>query len=952
MARRKGTDDSDRLLFPGHAELGSQEDRPSSKVDCLGMTFASEEDRRDYFLAQLQEKLRDPEFRKIPGFPNGSDEAILRLSDPPWFTACPNPFFADLVKLAERRADGHKTEINTLPYVADIREGRGHAIYQAHSYHTKVPHQAIMRFILHYTKPGDVVLDGFGGTGMTGVAAQLCGSPPPAFRREVEFDFVSQGLPAPHWGARQAVIVDLAPAASFIAAKLNSPVSKRRSEKRYNEILDQLFESFDWMFRTRHSDGGEALINYVIWSDVFSCGSCASEVVYWDAAVDLDNGEVRDTFNCPSCRASLTKRTVDRVFTTVHDEARGKPSRFAKSVPVLINYGVDGLAGSYTKAPDEEDRRLLEKIDRLQAEHWYPTDELPEGDKTREPKAVGLTHVHHFYTKRSLLVLSWLRARGLDTWLPFSALTPRATKMHRIAASRLGGPKKGEGGATVGIINGTLYVPSISAEMNVLEQTKQRIRTAQKTQFKRGTCLVGTGSCSSIPCPSDPIDYIFTDPPFGSNLVYSELNFLWESWLGVFTNNSDEAIISKSQEKGVQAYQRMMLDCFTEHFRVLKPGRWLTVEFSNTSAAVWNAIQVALEQAGFVVANVSALNKKQGSFNAVTTVTAVKQDLIISCYKPTETLESHAARTPSSDPEAFICSFVNEHLTHLPIFVEKGGRLEVVVERQGHRLHDRLVAFHVKRRLLIPVSVPELLAVLNRRYSERDGVFFLPGQVAEYDRKRMSVGELRQLTLFPRDEASAIQWLRQQLERKPQRQQDLTPLFHKEIHGWAKHEKTIDIRELLEQSFLRYDSSGPIPHQIVSYLRQSSLHRSSIQAIEDDLGGLPDAGLETNDQTLLDAARDLWYVPNPNHQGDLGKARERQLLREFEEYRTSKQRKINEFRTEAVRAGFKAAYDNQDYRTILDVWERLPEKILQEDDKLLMYYDVAGTRLGEESMTQ
>jgi hypothetical protein len=60
----------------------------------------------------------------------------------------------------------------------------------------------------------------------------------------------------------------------------------------------------------------------------------------------------------------------------------------------------------------------------------------------------------------------------------------------------------------------------------------------------------------------------------------------------------------------------------------------MTVEFSKTQASVWNAIQSALQEAGFVVANVAALDKKQMSFKAVTTTTAVKQDLIISAYKP------------------------------------------------------------------------------------------------------------------------------------------------------------------------------------------------------------------------------------------------------------------------------------------------------------------------------
>ena len=70
-----------------------------------------------------------------------------------------------------------------------------------------------------------------------------------------------------------------------------------------------------------------------------------------------------------------------------------------------------------------------------------------------------------------------------------------------------------------------------------------------------------------------------------------------------------------------------------EFYRILKPGKWLTMEFSNTSASVWNSIQNALQGVGFVVANVAALDKKQGSFKAVTTTTAVKQDLVTSLLK-------------------------------------------------------------------------------------------------------------------------------------------------------------------------------------------------------------------------------------------------------------------------------------------------------------------------------
>lgn len=38
-------------------------------VECLGMTFSNDEERRKHFLGILREKLKHPEFRSIEGFP-------------------------------------------------------------------------------------------------------------------------------------------------------------------------------------------------------------------------------------------------------------------------------------------------------------------------------------------------------------------------------------------------------------------------------------------------------------------------------------------------------------------------------------------------------------------------------------------------------------------------------------------------------------------------------------------------------------------------------------------------------------------------------------------------------------------------------------------------------------------------------------------------------------------
>ena len=231
-------------LFQNHAAK-------SGPVECLGQTFPSDATRREHYLKLLAERLKDSAFRKIEGFPVGSDDDILALSDPPYYTACPNPFIEDFVRCYGKPYDSSLTYTKE-PFAADVSEGKNDPIYNAHSYHTKVPHKAIMRYILHYTHPGDLVYDGFCGTGMTGVAAQMCGDrsvvQSMGFRVEADgtvLEEVTDGKKS-LWqthsklGARRAILNDLAPAATFISYNYNAPVDSLSLKENTEKLLHEL----------------------------------------------------------------------------------------------------------------------------------------------------------------------------------------------------------------------------------------------------------------------------------------------------------------------------------------------------------------------------------------------------------------------------------------------------------------------------------------------------------------------------------------------------------------------------------------------------------------------------------------------------------------------------------------------------------------------------------------
>jgi len=872
---------------------------------------AEEQVKKDEYRRRLAEYLKDPEFRAIEGFPIGTDEDILALSDPPYYTACPNPFLPEIIEQWQQEREETRKKLGLKdendqrePFAADVSEGKNDPIYNAHSYHTKVPHKAIMRYILHYTDPGDIVFDGFCGTGMTGVAAQLCGDKKTVESLGYRVDkagVVWEGNNAiSRLGARKAVLNDLSPAATFIAYNYNTPVDAAAFEREAKRILKEVEQECGWMYETWHPNCDDpnrvkGRINYTVWSDVFVCPNCGQEMIFWDVAVDNETKSIKDSWNCSSCGTLVGKSAkkdsgalkVERAWETRYDSELKQTIRQAKQVPVLINYSVNKKR--WEKKPEQIDFDLIHQIEEKEIPYPIPTSNIPKGDKTSDPFNLGITHVHHFYTRRNL----WIIASALKLCLrsivrkPFwvTASMIRTSKLYKFTLDR-----------KMGNVSGTLYIPSLWTENSPIKLLRYKLSMTEIFRDLKSLNLTSTSSSSNLETLiSEKLDYIFIDPPFGANLMYSELNVIWEAWLRVITNNQSEAIMNNSQHKGLVEYQGLMQECFNEFYRVLKPGRWMTIEFHNSQNSVWNAIQEALMQAGFVIADVRSLDKQQLGFNGVNAAGAVKQDLIISAYKPNGNLEENFKLNAGREDGAW--EFVRYHLGKLPVVNESNGQAAVNAERQAFLLFDRMVAFHIQRGVMVPLSASEFYAGLEQRFTRRDGMYFLPDQVAEYDRAVLDSGKPTQLSLFVSDEKTAIAWLRQQLDTDsggdPKTQGDLTNDFNR-VMNRAKHEQPLELIEILKQNFLQ-DEEGK------------------------------------------------WYVPDHNKASDLEKVRQRTLLKEFNEYTESTGR-LRIFRSEAVRVGFADCFKRQDYETIVSVAERLPEDVLREDPDLLMYYDSALLR--------
>jgi DNA methylase len=214
-----------------------------------------------------------------------------------------NDSIEKFVKASSRPYDPETDTYERFPYDRPVEAGKNTPIYNAHSYHTKVPYQGIISFIEHYTESGDLILDPFCGSGMTGVASLLAPS-----------------------GSRKVILNDLSPAAVHIAQNYCTPCDVTELKKESERIKAAVKEEFDWLYGTYHEDTetGEkipATIQYVIWSDVYRCkpkkrdvkkhptnpDGCGAEIVLWDVAVDHETGEVRDKVICPHCTETWRK---------------------------------------------------------------------------------------------------------------------------------------------------------------------------------------------------------------------------------------------------------------------------------------------------------------------------------------------------------------------------------------------------------------------------------------------------------------------------------------------------------------------------------------------------------------------------------------------------------------------------------------------------------------------
>jgi len=680
--------------------------------------------------------------------------------------------------------DQNKDNYEKKPFDKPVKAGKNTPIYNAHAYHTKVPHQGIIPFIEHYTEPGDLILDPFCGSGMTGVAALLCPS-----------------------GSRHVILNDLSPAAIHIASNYCTPVNVNELKNGFDRIKSAVKEEFDWLYETYHTDSesGEkipAMIQYTIWSDVYRChpkkrntekhpinpDGCGMEIILWDVAIDRDTGKVKDKFKCPNpkCGETWKKTELKRV----------------RSVPVVTNYVyTDPKTNKKQRAEHpvtEFELRRIKEIESKEIPYWYPSNSLEKKSEMYIRCALHLRNIERasdFYTKRNLWALSRMW-KETETFPPrlfdaykflLTAININVSRMWKYKADRKGGS-----------VSGTLYIPSLSIEQNVLgviSRKTKNVYQALSLGNKSAKVFTAIQSATSLDIPKSCVDYIFTDPPFGSNIFYADCSFLWESWLGEFMDESKEAVWNKSRKpsiggKTLEDYKNLMFESFQEMHRLLKPNRWATVVFSNSNDRVWEAIQDAAHHAGFIIYGGKEFDKIQRSFKGIRgekgLEKVISKDVLLNLHKPRVPLVRNGELKKVDDIEGFVLQQIKVYLQYLPPDSPTRQRTVEAITRAVQR---RVLEEGYSMKGFGASYVADVLHEARGKFQvvEIDGAWYL------------SKGELSDLLV--RDESSAILWLTRILSEDAKRLDEVDPLWKQEkLKGGYRGEK--GLQEILDDFFI------------------------------------------------------------------------------------------------------------------------------------------------------
>jgi 16S rRNA G966 N2-methylase RsmD len=540
----------------------------------------------------------------------------------------PNPHLRRFLESHGSGYDHQRDTYNVRAFNQTISTTKATAVYNMHVYWSKKPHDAIRQYIRHYTKSGDIVLDPFCGSGGTALAALLEG--------------------------RKAVAIDRSPAATFITKNYCTPVDPHALREALRKLQLKVEQEINWLYETACDRcGGKAMTGYTVYSQVFQCSRCMAKVPLFDC-VEVEGstgaGKPKTLLVCPHCHPQhveeINTESDNRfgtilVYVAYQCESGCKPRRGERR----HNDGEAKKRAFFEKY----DLGKIREIERKLIPHWFPHDRMmnaPEGTDRWgllwRPYLTGVSEVKDLYTKRNLWALAALKA-GIEEVAEGDVKDALLFGLTGIVLNSSKMYQEREGGRS--IAKGSYYIPPIGREMVVTNGYYYKIEQQLLPAYNELQCLdspmvaISTQSATDLSnIPSNSVDYIFTDPPYSWKVQYGEANFVWEAWLGVNTHwHGEEIIVNEVRGKTEQDWADSMRQAMSECYRVLKPGRWLSLCYHDTSEGTWELVQDLMAEVGFIVDKTDttlSIDMEQKSWKQLVSDKITKRDLVLNFRKP------------------------------------------------------------------------------------------------------------------------------------------------------------------------------------------------------------------------------------------------------------------------------------------------------------------------------
>lgn len=577
-------------------------------------------------------------------------------------------------------------------YTKPLPSARTGALYNAFSYPTKISPEAIAIFIATHTKPGDVVLDTFAGSGTTGLAALLCDKPTDDLKRMA----AELGV-EPKWGPRHAVLYELGVLGAFVSKTMCNPPSPSAFEAAAKKLINATEAAVGSIYQAKDPLGKMGQIRHAIWSDVLVCPRCKKESLFSDTAVKRKPLRFVGHFTCPHCKKKTSLDHIERTTEKVFDPLIRKTIIRKKRRPAIIYGQTNGK--TWQRPANSSDKMLLKKIDRMPLPKCVPLVEVEWGDLRRNGYHRGVSHIHHFYTRRNLFVMAkiWESidefSADIQDALRLLVLSYNAT--HSTLMTRVVAKSNQKDFVLTGAQSGVLYISSLPVEKNIFAGLRRKIKVFREAfaavQSSNSRVEVFNATSTKLRLADKSVDYVFTDPPFGDYIPYAELNQINEAWIGTTTHRVDEIIVSPSQGKDIDAYGALMRLVFSEIGRVLKNQGKATVVFHSAQAAVWRALAEAYVGSKFEVRASSVLDKLQASFKQVVSDVAVKGDPVLLLAKAYQRIPY---RAPTDKSEQIIKE----------ILARAAGQVKDSKERTAERLYSRYISRCLEMGLSVSIN--------------------------------------------------------------------------------------------------------------------------------------------------------------------------------------------------------------------------------------------------------